>query len=199
MEGEPTLPALNDKLSLLRSCPCSHPSLALHLAPSFSRTFHALLCPLIYSTVTDYAQTRLGSEGPVEIMTDKDPVWFCPSDSPPRSIFPMVGGKSERFTIAFKALKDLSPASLASHPSLTFLPCSFGDVWTSRHAPCFPSLLASVALNSPPESPFSISSLLSAPFHSHTVPSRKPLLTPILGSGWLPLCWGEAMEAFIGP
>ena len=144
MEGEPTLPALNDKLSLLRSYLCSHPFLALHLAPSFSRTFHALLCPLIYSTVTDYAQTRLGSEGPVGIMTDKDPVWFCPGDSPSRSIFPTVGGKSERFTIAFKALKDLSPASLTieaglsslSHiPPLLFWRCVDLPAWTMLSLP----------------------------------------------------------------
>ena len=78
--------------------------------------------------MTDYAQTQSGSQGPVEIMIDKDPVWFCPGDCPSGSIFPLcvcVGGGSNCFTVAFKALKDLSPASVtieAGLPSLSHIP-----------------------------------------------------------------------------
>lgn len=77
-------------------------------------------------------------------MTDKNPVWFCAGDSPSRSIFPMVGGKSKPFTMAFKALKDPSPASLnieaglssLSHiPPLLFWRCVDLPAWTMLSLP----------------------------------------------------------------
>lgn len=83
---------------------------------------------------------------------------------------PHGGGKVKPFTMAFKALKDLSPASLTTEVGLSSLSHSslaLGDVWDLRAWTMLPSLLVSVALNSPPESLLNLFPVGSS-LHSHT-------------------------------